>query len=260
VQIPAVYHSGRRGSAGGSRGALLSPAGCRAVQRLRPAEATIYASGYACRRGQDERIIPIGRPIANTEIYILDRHLQPVPIGVQVSYRSAGWVWLVAISTTRTLRPEVHPASVPSGQSARIYKTGDLARYRPDGNIDFLGRSDHQVKIRGQRIELGRWRRCLPSTRGKAGGCHTMATHSGGQGPGGIRRSAQGQQASRSDLRAFLSAKLPDYMVPSDWVFLDVMPSTASGKTNRAALPPPTAEAPPPALAARHPATSSRPS
>ena len=119
-----------------------------------PTESTIWSTLYRVERADDR--IPVGRPIANTEIYILDRHLQPVPVGVPGELHIGG----VGLALGYLNRPELtvekfvrHPFS--NDPKARLYKTGDLARYRSDGNIEYLGRLDHQVKIRGFRIELG---------------------------------------------------------------------------------------------------------
>ncbi|HEY5864958.1 MAG TPA: amino acid adenylation domain-containing protein, partial [Candidatus Tectomicrobia bacterium] len=121
-----------------------------------PTEATIDVACWTCARGGEQRIVPIGRPITNTQLYLLDAQLQPVPIGIP------GELYIGGASLARGYlhRPELtaaafipHPFSAASG--ARLYKTGDLARYLPDGNIELLGRLDHQVKIRGYRIELG---------------------------------------------------------------------------------------------------------
>ena len=121
-----------------------------------PTEAAIDVTYWACERGSNRWTIPIGRPIANTQIYILDTHIQPVPIGVPGELHIGG----DGLARGYLNRPELtaekfveNPFSSESG--SRLYKTGDQARYLPDGNIEFLGRLDNQIKIRGYRIEPG---------------------------------------------------------------------------------------------------------
>jgi len=183
--------------------------------------------------------VPIGRPIANTQVYVLDRHCQPVPIGVpgELYVGGAGLAqgYLNAPElTAATFLP--HPFSPEPG--ARLYKTGDLARYLPDGNLEFLGRVDHQVKIRGHRIELREIEIALE--------CHPAIQQAVVLArediPGDIRLVAylvavQESMPVSSDLRRFLTAILPAYMLPSAYVFLDALPLTPSGKIERRAVP-----------------------
>jgi amino acid adenylation domain-containing protein len=182
---------------------------------------------------------PIGRPVANSQIYLLDHHLQPVPTGV------TGELYIGGCGLARGYlhRPELtaekfipHPFSSEAGQ--RLYKTGDLARYLADGNIEFLGRIDHQVKIRGFRIELGEIEAALaqhPTVR-------EAVVSVQGEAPGDRRLVAYvtlERTLGIIELRNFLKTKLPDYMVPSAFVFLDRLPVTANGKVDRGALPDP---------------------
>jgi amino acid adenylation domain-containing protein len=182
--------------------------------------------------------VPIGRPIANTQTYILDAHLQPVPIGVPGELYVGG----VGVARGYVNRPELTAERfIPNGFSdepgARLYKTGDLARYLPDGNIDYLGRMDHQVKIRGFRLELGEIETVLaehPAVRQTA--IITAEDRSGDKRVIAYMVPAR-EQASVRDLRSFLKRTLPDYMVPSTFVWLDALPLTSSGKIDRGALP-----------------------
>jgi surfactin family lipopeptide synthetase A len=186
----------------------------------------------------------IGRPIANTQIYILDRYLQQVPTGVPGELHIGG----VGLARGYLNRPEltqqkfiVNPWSNEPG--ARLYKTGDLVRYLPDGNIEFLGRTDDQVKVRGFRIELGEIEAIL-STHSKIQQTLVMAREDV---PGDKRLVAyvvvkpEHMSPTPSELRGFLKEQLPEYMVPAGFIFLDVMPLTPNGKVDRRALPVPDA-------------------
>ncbi len=204
-----------------------------------PTETTIWSTVHAVT--ESNAAIVIGRPIANTQVYILDRHLQPVPIGV------VGDLYLGGDGLARGYwrRPELtaekfiaHPFARTPGE--RLYKTGDLARYLWDGSIDFLGRSDHQVKVRGFRIELEEIEAVLSQHPAVQAAVVVAREDS----PGDQRLVAYlinraGQQATGSELRNFLRLKLPDYMLPSAFVNLPAFPLTPNGKVDRRQLPPP---------------------
>lgn len=192
--------------------------------------------------------MPIGRPIINTRMYILDEERQPVPIGV------AGELYVGGIGVgrgyiyddTRTAQAFV-PDPFSANPQARLYKTGDKARYLPDGNIEYLGRLDYQVKIRGFRIELGEIEAVLeahPAIR--------QAIVMDQPDPTGNRRLVAYVVPSdqsptphspiadlQSSLRRHTAEKLPDYMVPGTFILLDTMPLTPNGKVDRKALPQP---------------------
>jgi amino acid adenylation domain-containing protein len=204
-----------------------------------PTEATVWSSVYDCRSYTRVRSVPIGRPIANTRIYVLDSHLQPVPTGV------VGELYIGGDGLARGYFN--HPALTaerfipdPFGHTpgARLYKTGDLARYLEDGNIEFTGRNDFQVKIRGYRIELGEIETALaqhPAIREAIVAAREVA-------PGNKRLVAyivadEGQSPTARQLREFLKEKLPEYMLPASFVTLDAFPLTATGKIDRNALP-----------------------
>ena len=171
--------------------------------------------------------VPIGRPIANTQLYVLDRHLQPVPIGVPGELYIGG----VGLARGYLNRPELtaekfipHPFSTEP--EARLYKTGDLVRYLPDGNLEFLGRLDHQVKIRGFRIELGE----IEAVLGQHPAVHQAVVLAQEDTPGDARLVAyvvpqQEPLPTSSALRSFLQQKLPDYMVPAVFVSLIDVPA-----------------------------------
>ena len=200
----------------------------------------IYEVGKKAVTGSN---IPIGRPISNTQIYILDSQLQPVPIGVPGELYIGG----DGLARGYHKHPELTRAKfIPNPfnncQSDRLYKTGDLARYLPDGNIEFLGRIDNQVKLRGFRIELGEIEASLNSHPQIQQGV-VIATEDH---PGNKRLVAyvvwSDESLSANKLREFLKSKLPEYMVPSAFVTLDNLPLTPNGKVDRQSLPAPDGE------------------
>jgi amino acid adenylation domain-containing protein len=207
-----------------------------------PTETTTFASFHLIEQvPQGATTIPIGCPISNTEIYLLDKNLQPVPIGVPGEIHIGGDGLARGYLNSPELTSErfiPHPFSDEPG--ARLYKTGDLAGHLPDGSIKFIGRLDHQVKIRGFRIELGEIETILaqhPAIR------DTVVTVREDI-PGDKRLVAyivEQEQLDReqviNDLRAFVRAKLPAYMVPSAFVVLEAMPLTPNGKVDLSALP-----------------------
>jgi amino acid adenylation domain-containing protein len=212
-----------------------------------PTEAAVDVTHWQCqpKRGPSGTV-PIGRPVANTQLYILDRHGQPVPIGV------AGELHIGGIQVARGYlnRPDLTAEKFvldpfSNNPDARLYKTGDLARYRPDGNIEFLGRLDFQVKLRGFRIELGEIEAVLaqyPTVREAV----VLVREDG---PDDRRLVAYVVRAADSmvswgELRAFLHSKLPDYMVPATFVQLQAVPLLPNGKVDRRSLPVPAWERP----------------
>jgi len=185
--------------------------------------------------------VPIGRPIANTQLYILDAHLQPAPVGVPGELHIGG----VGLARGYLNRPELTAERFipnPFEGGARLYKTGDLARYRPDGAIEFLGRADHQVKLRGFRIELEEIEAAL---RHHPGVAEAVVVAREDQ-PGETRLVAYvvprgGPAPPHHELRAHLKERLPEYMAPACFVSMTSLPRTRTGKVDRNALPPPDA-------------------
>ncbi|MDB9467600.1 non-ribosomal peptide synthetase [Dolichospermum circinale] len=181
--------------------------------------------------------VPIGRPIANTEIYILDQNLQPVPIGIPGELHIGGAGLARGYLNRKQLTNEKFISNpIPSSKSSRLYKTGDLTRYLPDGNIEFLGRIDYQVKIRGFRIELGEIEAVLaqhPLVKSSAVIVREIQ-------PGNKELVAyvvtEDHSNIQQDLRSFLKHNLPDYMLPAFFVRLAELPLTPTGKINRRAL------------------------
>jgi amino acid adenylation domain-containing protein len=188
--------------------------------------------------------VPIGRPIANTQLYILDRYRNPVPIGV------IGELYIGGAGVARGYlnRPELNqekfladPFSSQSG--ARLYKTGDVARYRNDGILEYLGRVDNQVKVRGYRIELGEIEATLASDpRVKSCAVLVREDEPGDKQLVGYVVPREGRSPTAEDLREFLKQKLPEYMAPAHFVFLESIPLTTNGKVDRKALPAPSNE------------------
>jgi hypothetical protein len=209
-----------------------------------PTETTVCASTHLCTVGS-EGPVPIGRPIANTQIYILDDRLEPVPLGVTGELYIGG----AGVARGYLNRPELTAerfiADPFGGESGgRLYKTGDLGRYRTDGAIEYLGRNDFQVKIRGFRVELGE----IESRLQGCAGVRDAVVVAREDVPGDKRLVAYvvGEpevELSASTLREALSSVLAEYMVPSAYVMLPSLPLTPNGKLDRRALPAPDASA-----------------
>ena len=206
-----------------------------------PTEASIDVTSWACERNSQLQVVPIGRPIANTEIYIVDRHPQPVPVGVAGELYIGGDGLARGYLNRAELTSEKFIANPFSDDpTARLYKTGDLARYLADGNIEFLGRIDHQVKVRGYRIELGE----IESVLNEHPGVSESVVVAREDEPGDKRLVAylvgsESETPALSELRSYLKEKLPKYMVPSSFVTLERIPLTVNGKVDRLALPAP---------------------
>ncbi len=205
--------------------------GCRLINLYGSSEVAGDVTYYEV--GDDHAsTIPIGRPIDNTQIYLLDSYLQPVPIGAR------GELYIGGDNLARGYlhRPELTAEKFianpfASQTAARFYRSGDLARYRADGNIEFLGRSDDQVKIRGCRVELGEVeaallaypavRECVVNVAGSLPVAYLVTRN---------------VQPTTAELMTFLKARLPDYMMPSGFVFLERMPLLPNGKVDRGAM------------------------
>ena len=212
--------------------------GCRLINGYGPTENTTFTCCYpVTNSGQINGSVPIGRPISNTYVYALDRYLNPVPIGVPGELYIGGDGLARGYLNCPDLTSEKFVRDPFSNNSARLYRSGDLVRYRASGDIEFLGRIDSQVKVRGYRIELGEVEAVLadhPSVqeavavvRKDAGDKHLVA----------YLVPREGQTPVVEDVRDFLQERLPDYMVPSLFVVLESLPLSPSGKVDRLALP-----------------------
>ncbi|HEY2918177.1 MAG TPA: amino acid adenylation domain-containing protein, partial [Candidatus Binatia bacterium] len=208
-----------------------------------PTESTTFACCYRVPDRLDETInsIPIGRPIGNTQVYILDEHLSPVPVGAHGEIYIGGDGLARGYFNRPELTAEKFIRNPFSGDSTScLYRTGDRGRYLPDGNIEFLGRIDDQVKIRGYRIELGE----IEATLGEHPMVREAVAMAREDTPGDRRLVAyivlaQVTSQKAEELRNFLKGKLPEHMIPSALVFLESLPVTPNGKVDRKALPAP---------------------
>jgi amino acid adenylation domain-containing protein len=211
-----------------------------------PTEAAIDVTHWTCHWQEIGNSVPIGRPIANTQIYLLDQSGYPVPIGIPGELHiggvglARGYLNRPDLTAERFIPNPFWQPEIGSTSDARLYKTGDLARYRPDGTIEFLGRLDHQVKVRGFRIELGDVEAALSQYPGIR---ETVVVAQDDE--QGYKRLvayivADGTaESSVSHLHNFLADRLPEYMIPSVFVPLASMPLTPNGKIDRRALPSP---------------------
>jgi surfactin family lipopeptide synthetase A len=207
-----------------------------------PTETTIWST--TSRITSSHGPITVGKPIANTEIYVMDSHSQPVPVGIP------GELYIGGDGVARGYfhRPDLTAEKfVPNPfreqeSGARLYRTGDLVRYQPNGEIECLGRIDHQVKVRGFRIELGEIEAVLSQHPGVRQNVVTAREDvSGDRRLVAYVTANQRQSPPTADaLRDFLKPKLPDYMLPSQFIFLESLPLTPNGKVDRKALPVPT--------------------
>ena len=203
-----------------------------------PTEATIWSMQHQVT--SVDKAIPIGRPIANTQIYILDSRLNLAPIGIAGELHIGGTgLGHGYLNLPELTAEQFIPNPFSREPGARLYRTGDLARYLSDGNIEFLGRSDHQVKLRGYRIELGE----IEAVVAQHPLVQAAVVLAREDTPGDKRLVAylvsRGASVSMSEVRKFLACKLPEYMIPSAVVFLEQFPLTPNGKIDRKALPAP---------------------
>lgn len=205
-----------------------------------PTENTVCATVYVCH--PNERNTPsIGHPLGNVQVYIIDKHHHPLPVGIPGELCISGVALARGYLNRQDLTDErfiPNPFSPVPG--ARLYKTGDLARYLPDGNIEFLGRIDHQVKLRGFRIELGEIEYILTTHPAiQEAVAMVRADHPGNQRLVAYVVPAAGAALDQQEIRRVLQQHLPDYMIPATFVSLECLPLTPNGKIDRRALPVP---------------------
>ena len=203
-----------------------------------PTECCVDVSAHTVDPGEgEERTVPIGRPLANIRLYVLDERGQPCPIGVPGELYIGG----ANVGRGYLRRPELTaerflPDPFSGLPGARLYRTGDMTRYRPDGAIEFLGRNDDQVKIRGYRIELGEIENCLRSHPEVKAAAIVARPASRGAGQELAAYLVLARPLTVSDLRQHLETKLPPYMVPARFFLLEALPLNTSGKIDRPAL------------------------
>jgi len=212
-----------------------------------PTEAAVDVTSWECRReGERGTSVPIGEPISNVEVYVLDEQLRLAPVGVVGQLYlggvcvGRGYVRQQGLTADRFIP---HPYSRLGGE--RLYRTGDEGRYRADGNLEYVGRADQQVKLRGYRIELGEIEAVLQQHESVSEA--VVLVHPNDEGHKQLVAyvvSASEAQPATSELRQFMQQRLPIYMLPSVFMFLEALPLTTSGKLNRKALPAPDSNRP----------------
>lgn len=223
---------------------------CHILNHYGPTEATVGVLTYAVKdkqAGYDSQTVPLGRPLANTQVYVLDEQRRPVPIGIKGELYiggaglARGYLNQSNITASRFIaNPLIKTHSIASNCGSHLYKTGDLVRCLPDGNIEFIGRVDRQVKMRGFRIELEE----IEAVLSQHPGVQQAVVSVQGEDLNNKRLAAylvpnREQTPSVSNLCSFLKEKLPQYMVPSAFVMLNALPLTSNGKVDLSALPTP---------------------
>jgi acyl-coenzyme A synthetase/AMP-(fatty) acid ligase/acyl carrier protein len=212
---------------------------CRVVNQYGPTECTMISTYYPVPEELESSVtVPIGRSIANVQVYILDMLLNPVPVGMP------GDVYIGGAGVSRGYLNQPHltaavflPDPFAEAAGSRMYRTGDRGRYLSDGNLEFLGRKDFQVKVRGVRIELGEIEALL-RTHPVVKDCVVVPKYNEFSEGSLVAYlvPVSGEQITSLGLQKFLAEQLPNFMVPSSWVILDDLPKTPNGKINRPAL------------------------
>jgi amino acid adenylation domain-containing protein len=219
-----------------------------------PTEAAVWATVYRCGGEETGGSVPIGRPIANTRVYIVDGKGEAAPVGVAGElYIGGAGVARGYLKRAELTAERFVPDPFVAEAGARMYRTGDWARWRKEGTVEFLGRMDDQVKIRGYRIELGEIETCLREheqvgqaaviVREDAPGDKRLVAYYTGKSSGRAEGAPEERAVEPEELRSHLAQKLPAYMVPAGYVRLESLPLTANGKLDRKALPAPEAAA-----------------
>ncbi|HEV2734480.1 MAG TPA: condensation domain-containing protein, partial [Longimicrobiaceae bacterium] len=204
-----------------------------------PTETTIWST--AGRIGADDAQVTVGRPLANTRVYVLDGELQPVPVGVAGTLHVGGAGLARGYHGRADLTAERFLPDPFGAPGARMYDTGDLARFRADGRVEVLGRADQQVKVRGFRIELGEVEAALDAHPAVARSAVSAVGGAGERRLVAFLVPADGSPPPAAELREWVKGRLPEYMVPGQFVALEALPLTPNGKVDRKALPAPDA-------------------
>ena len=214
----------------------------RVINNYGPTEAGVTVSLFEIEPGAGHHSVPLGKPLANTRAYVLDDRLSPVPIGVPGELYVGGVGIARGYVDNRAKTSERFVADPFGLPGARLYRTGDVVRWRPDGMLDFVGRADDQVKIRGFRVEPGEIENVLLRHDGVAEAAVSVwPDDKGNKRLAAYVVGRPGVQAlTAEELRRHLGASLPDYMIPSAIVLLEHMPLNHNGKLDRSALPAPT--------------------
>ncbi|MEU9468120.1 amino acid adenylation domain-containing protein [Streptomyces avermitilis] len=212
----------------------------RLINEYGPTEASVGTTVHEIREHADADVLPIGRPLPNMRVYVLDPALQPVPVGVTGELYVGG----TGVARGYANRPDLTadrflPDPYGTGPGARMYRTGDLVRHLPDGNVAFLGRIDDQVKIRGYRVELGEIQAVLTAHPAVRDAVVTVHRPENGEPRLAAHVVPADAGAPLPDLAAHCAARLPEYMIPATFTALDTIPVNANGKVDRNALPAP---------------------
>ncbi|WP_432010893.1 non-ribosomal peptide synthase/polyketide synthase [Streptomyces cucumeris] len=218
--------------------------GCRVANIYGPTEATVYATAWTCDPADPGRTPPIGSPVAATRAYVLDARLRPVPVGVPGELYLAGAGLARGYAGRPGLTADRFTADPFGPAGGRMYRTGDLVRWDAEGQLEYLGRTDDQVKVRGFRIELGEVEAALARHPDVAEAAASVVDTAGHKRLAGYVVPAPGASVDPAALRAFLARTLPDHMVPAAMVPLERLPLGPSGKLDRRALPAPDWAAP----------------
>ncbi|WP_438036030.1 amino acid adenylation domain-containing protein [Sorangium sp. So ce204] len=216
--------------------------GCRIVNHYGPTETTVgvLTHEHRAERAAESVTLPLGRPLANSQVYVLSGDMQPVPVGVIGEIYIGGAGLARGYLNRAELTAERFVPNPYGSRGERLYRTGDRARTLEDGSIEFLGRADNQVKVRGYRVELGEVRAALLSASSAVADAHVLVRE-GQAGNARLVAYVIGKDGYRDSdaLRAALEARLPEHMVPAEYVWLESFPLTANGKLDQRALPAP---------------------
>ncbi len=220
--------------------------GTRIINGYGPTENTTFTCCYRLNGEADDYHggVPIGRPIANTRVYVLDKEMNPAPIGVTGELYAAGDGLARGYLDQPDLTAEVFlPDPYAEEPGSRLYRTGDLVRYRADGNVEFIGRTDNQIKLRGYRIEFEEIEAALAGhSQVRQCAVAVKEDHARERGLAAYVAPVSNVELSSAELRSFLEQRLPAYMIPARFVLMEALPLTTRGKIDRAALPDPPRE------------------